>query len=183
MKKFIIFTECLLLILISLLLTTCEKPEYDLFPLKEGNEFYFTYYKYRYIGVNEYTKGNERWKIVSVFSDGNSNVYKVERKLNAVLQVFGQAITISDSLRFFEVSENKSTSELSSSTMFQFTEIRFRRYQNDPMFEMKKECLSGVLGWNYLFKADSGLTKFGYCHPPNQITNESLHLDSLKIYH
>ena len=38
-------------------------------------------------------------------------------------------------------------------------------------------------GWSYLFKADSGLTKFIYYHPPNQITNESLSLDSLKIFH
>lgn len=171
----------LLLVFLSFLLNTCKKPEYDLFPLNVGNEFYYTYYKYRYTGISAYTNGTERWKVVSVYSQGNSNIYRIEQKLNAVLKVAGQTIIFSDSLRFFEISEDRSSSILSSSSMFQVVEIRFKRYQNDPVLEIKKECLSSVQGWSYTFKVDSGLTKYSYCHPPNQITNESLHLDSVRI--
>ncbi len=172
----------LLLVFLCFLLNTCEKPEYDLFPLNLGNEFYYTYFKYQYTGISAYTNGTERWKVDSVYSQGNSNIYRIEQKLNAVLRVAGQTIIISDSLRFFEIREDKSSSILSASSMFQFIEISFKRYQNNPVFEIKKECLSGVLGWSYSFKADSGLTSYGYCHPPNKITHESLHLDSLKIF-
>jgi len=182
MKRFLIYVLFFLLVLSGFLLGTCEKQEYDLFPLKVGNEFYYTYYKYRYTGISAYTNGTERWKVISVSSQGNSNIYRIERKLNAILNIGDQSIIISDSSGFFEISEDKSSSLLSSSSMLLYIEISFKRYQYDPVFEIKQEGHSNVQGWSYLFKADSGLTKYTYYHPPNQITNESLHLDSLKIY-
>lgn len=183
MKRLLIHTVFFLLVLSGFLSGGCEKQEYDLFPLKTGNEFYYTYYKYRYTGISAYTNGTERWKVISVSSQGNYNIYRIERKFNAILKVAGQTIIFSDSLRFFEISEDKSSSLLSSKSMSPFTEISFKRYQHDPVFEIKQEGHSSVQGWSFLFKADSGLTKYTYYHPPNQITNESLHLDSLKIFH
>lgn len=103
--------------------------------------------------------------------------------MNATLKVAGQTIIISDSVRYFEISEDISSSLISSSSMILFLEISFKRYQNDSQIEIKQEGNSNMEGWSYLFKADSGLTKFIYYHPPNQITNESLSLDSLKIFH
>ena len=183
MKRFLKYVFISLLILTGSILCSCEKQEYDLFPLKVGNEFFYTYYKYRYTGISAYTNGTERWKVISVSSQGNSDIYRIERKLDAILKVAGQTIIISDSLRFFEISEDKSSSLLSTSSMLLSTEIRFKRYQQDPVFEIKQEGHSNQQDWSYLFKADSGLTKYTYYHPPNQITNESLQLDSLKIYH
>jgi len=182
MNRLIIYVIFLLFVISVFLLSTCEKQEYDLFPLKAGNEFYYTYYKYRYTGISAYTSGNERWKVISVSSQGNSNVYTIERSLNAILKVAGQTIIISDSLKFFEIREDKSSSLISFSSMLLYKEISFKRYRHDPVFEIKQEGNSTTEGWRYLFKADSGLTKYTYYHPPNQITNESLHLDSLKIF-
>jgi hypothetical protein len=182
MKRFMIYELFLMLVLSGFLLGTCEKQEYDLFPLKVGNEFYYTYHKDRYSGLHTYTNGTERWKVISVSSQGNSDIYRIERRLNAILEIDSrQPIIISDSLSFFEISEDKSSSILSSSSMLLYLEISFKRYQIDPVFEIKHVNI-GFEDWSYLFKADSGLTKFTYYHPPNQITNESLHLDSCKIY-
>ncbi len=183
MRIFLKYLQFIVFVLTGFLLSTCEKPEYDLFPLKVGNEFYYTYYKYRYTGISAYTNGTEIWKVISVSSQGNTDGYRIERKFNAILKVAGQTIIISDSLRFFEISEDRSSSLLSSSSMILFKEISFRRYQHDPVFEIKQEGNSSQQGWSYLFKVDSGLTKYTYYHPPNQITNELLKLDSVKIYH
>jgi hypothetical protein len=172
-----------LLVLSLFLFRGCEKEEkYDLFPLKVGNEFYYKYYKYRYSGISAYTNGTETWKVVSESSQGNSKTYRIERKLNATLKVGGQTINIRDSLSYFEINEEKQSSLLSTSSMLLFFEIRFKRYQNDYQLVIKQEGNSVTSAWSYLFKADSGLTKFTYYHPPNQITNESLTLDSLKRY-
>jgi hypothetical protein len=182
MKIFRKYVFISLLVLTGFVLCTCEKEEYDLFPLKVGNEFFYTYYKYRYSGISAYTNGTERWKVISVSSQGNSDIYRIERKLDAILKVAGQTIVFSDSLRYFDISEDKSSSLLSSSSMLLYTEIRFKRYQHDPVFEIKQEGYSNRESWSYFFKADSGLTKYTYYHPPNQITDESLQLDSIKIY-
>jgi hypothetical protein len=183
MRKYLICIFFWFLVLSGFLFSTCEKQErYDLFPLKVGNEFYYKYYKYRYTGISAYTNGTETWKVVSESSQGNSNIYRIERKLNATLKVGGQTIIISDSARYFEISEDRSSSLISSSSMILFLEISFKRYQNDSQIEIKQEGHSNMEGWSYLFKADSGLTKYTYYHPPNQITNESLSLDSLKLF-
>lgn len=147
---------------------------YDLFPLKVGNEFYYKYNKERYTGIWAYTNGNETWKVVSESSQGNSINYIIEQKMNATLRVAGQTIIISDSTSPLVVSEDKISSLIS------FWNITFKRYQSISQIEIKQEGHSNMPGWSYLFKADSGLTKYNYYHPPNQITYESLYLDSLK---
>lgn len=170
------------LVLSGFMFCACEKKEiYDLFPLKVGNEFYYKYYKYRYTGISAYTSGTETWKVVSASGKGNSIIYRIERELNATLKVAGQTIIISDSLQYFEISEDISSSTLSSSSMILFVEVSLKRYQNDSEIEIKQEGHGDMIGWSYLFKADSGLTKYTYYHPPNQITNETLSLDSIKI--
>ena len=183
MKKILAIRSIWTLVLFFCLLVTCKKQEtYDLFPLKSGNVFYYTYYMYRFSGISAYTNGNETWRVVSESLHGNSITYTIERKLNAVLKVAGQTIIISDSIRYFEISEDKSSSLLTSSSMLLHVDISLRRYQNDSRIEIKQESHSNTEGWSYLFKADSGLTKYTYYHPPNQITNETLSLDSLKLF-
>jgi hypothetical protein len=183
MKKIVAIRSIWILIISVCLFVDCKKQEtYDLFPLKPGNEFYYKYYRYRFNGIFAYTTGTETWTVVSESSQGNSNIYTIERKLNALLEVAGQTIIISDSIRYFEISENKSSSMLSSSSMLINTDLGFRRYQNNSQIELKQEGQSNSESWSYLFKADSGLTKYTYSHPPNQITNETLSLDSLKLF-
>lgn len=176
MRRFRLHILFLFLVLSVFLSGSCEKQEYDLFPLKVGNEFYYTYKKDE---INADFSGTERWKVISVSSQGRTDTYTIELKLNGTLKTGDQTRVISDSLSFFEISEDKSSSLLSSSSMLLNIEISFKRYQEDPEFEIKHEQIET---WSYLFKADSGLTMFTYYHPPNHFIVESLHLDSLKIF-
>jgi hypothetical protein len=181
MRKHLIPVFVWLLVLSGFLLSTCKKQErYDLFPLKVGNEFYYKYYKYRYTGVSSYTNGTETWKVVSESSQGSLINYIIEVKMNAIVTGVGAKI-ISDSLRYVEINENKSSSLISATSLIPLWNFPFKRYQDVSQVEIKQECRSGILGWSFKFKADSGLTKYTYCHPPNQITNETLTLDSLKL--
>jgi hypothetical protein len=183
MKKNLAIRSIYFLFLSASLFVACKKQEtYDLFPLKQGNEFYYKYYRYRYAGISAYTNGTETWTVVSESTQGNNCTYTIERKLNAVLKVAGQTIIITDSIRYFTIIEDKSTSLLSSSSMLLNIDISFKRYHDDSRIEIKQESYTNREGWSYLFKADSGLTKFAYYHPPNSITNETLSLDSLKLF-
>jgi hypothetical protein len=165
------------LFLSSFLFNGCEKQEdYDLFPLKAGNEFYYKYYKYRYTGISAYTTGTETWKVLSETVQDNSIKYNIERTLNAILKVAGLTDTISDSKSYLEIIEDKSSSVIS---VFGFS---FKRYQDIPEIELKQQGYTSMPSLTCVFKADSGLMKYSYYHPPNQITNETLHLDSLKIF-
>jgi hypothetical protein len=182
MKKIPFIRSIWILLLAGCLFVACKKQEtYDLFPLKVGNEFYYKYHKTRINGIPAYTDGTERWKIVSESIQGNSITYTIEQKLNAILKVAGQTIIFSDSIRYIEISEDISSSLITSSSLIIYQEISFKRYQDISRFEIKQDGYSAGQSWSYLFKADSGLTLFTYYHPPNQITNESLHLDSLKV--
>jgi hypothetical protein len=159
-------------------LISCEKEEkgkYDLFPLQAGNEFYYTYYKYRYSGLASYTGGVETWKVVSESSQGNSITYLIERKLNATYRFLGDSIIISDSTRFLMVNETRSSSVIS---VFGFS---FKRHQDVSEIELKKEGNTNTSSWSYIFEADKGMTEYQYYHPPNQVEIESLILDSLKV--
>lgn len=170
-----------ILVLSGLMFSTCAKQErYDLFPLKAGNEFYYKYYKYRYTGVSSYTNGTETWKVVSESSQGNLINYTIEITINATVTGIGAKI-ISDSIRYVVINEEKSSSLISASSLIPLWNFPFKRYQDVSHYEVKQECHSSVLGWSFIFKADSGLTRYSYCHPPNQITNETLTLDSVKL--
>ena len=112
-------------------------------------------------------------------SIGNSIIYTIEIKMN--LRVTGiENKIISDSVRYVEITENKSTSLISASSLIPLWNFPFKRYQDVSHYEVMRQCFSSVEGWNFIFKADSGLTKYGYCHPPNHVVHESLTLDSLK---
>jgi len=173
----------LYLVLFTFLFNSCEKQENcDLFPLNVGNEFYYTYSKYRYTGISAYTFGTETWKVISELEQDRSVNYRIERVLNATLKVAGQTIVISDSITYLTIIEDKSSSLLSFSSLVSLWKISFKRFQDDAMYEIKQEGNLNTESWSFQFKADTGLTHFMYYHPPNQITNESLSLDSLKIF-
>jgi hypothetical protein len=167
-----------LLVIIFSSLISCEKEEkgrYDLFPLKAGNEFYYTYYKYRYSGLAAYTGGTETWKVVSESSQGNTIIYAIERTLNATYRFLGDSMIISDSTRFLTVREERSSSVIS---IFGFS---FKRHQDVSQIELKKEGNTNTASWSYIFEAGRGMTEYQYYHPPNQVEMESLILDSCKV--
>jgi hypothetical protein len=187
MRKPLLLQNLLLLTLSVFQFSGCEKQEkqerYDLFPLNLGNEFYYNYHETHFNGITAYTDGTETWKVVSVSTEGNTNTYTFERRLNAILKVAGQTIIISDSIRHFEVNEDKSSYLVTSSSMMLNQDLSFERYQSVSPFEIKHNGYSTEQSWSYLFKADSGLTLYTYYHPPNQIVNETITLDSLKLIH
>jgi hypothetical protein len=92
--------------------------------------------------------------------------------------VAGQTIVFSDSISYLEAIEDGSSS-------ISFMDCNFERYQNVSQAEVKREMVAsnGTYKWSATFKADSGMTYYSYYHPPNQITNETLTLDSLKLIH
>ena len=167
----------LILVTTGILLNSCNKQEtYDLFPLKVGNEFYYKYHKYRFNGISAYTDGYETWKVVSELIQGDSIIHTIERTLNATTIIPGlDTITINNNKIQLVISEKKSSSLISLWGFY------FKRYQDISRIELKKQDNTSMPSLTCLFKADSGLVKYNYHHPPNQITDESLVLESLKI--
>ena len=164
------------LLLMGYLLCGCEKQgRYDIFPLKTGNEFYYSYSSSRFTGISAYSRGNETWQIVSESTQGNSITYLIERTLNGISVALGDTTKIIDSRSMLQVVENKSSSAIS---LWGFT---FKRYQDESHLELFAQGYSSGPSLTCVFKADSGMTKYYYYHPPNQIFQESYYLDSLKI--
>ena len=180
MKKFLIISLSLFFVLYGFLFDACKKEKqetpYDLFPLKVGNEFYYKYYRGKMMAE---TKGTETWKVVSESFQGGSVKYLIERKLNAIFTYPLHQIVITDSISYLEVTEDKSS--LISSLFLSYSNLSFKRYQNVNQYVIE-QTYAGTMTptWKYIFVADSGLTSYNYHHPPNQITNITLHLDSLK---
>ncbi len=174
MRKILQTSSLWVLVLSSLLLSSCEKQgRYDLFSIKVGNEFYFRFNKDFMLSS---TNGTETWKVISEESKGSSVKYMIERKLNVVQIVLNYTVIISDSTRYLEVIEEILYSLIS---VFGYS---FKRCQDVSQIEVKNEGTISTPVTTYAFKADSGMVSYHYYHPPNQVTNESLRLDSLKIY-
>jgi hypothetical protein len=165
----------LVLVLLGILMNSCKKQEvYDLFPLNVGNEFYYIYYKHRSL-PSAYTNGIETWKVLSELAQGDSIIHIIERKVNTTTVLPGLDTIINNSVSQFVISEKKSSSLIS------FWGLNFRRFQQVSWIQFKQQGGGSMSSWSYDFKADSGLVKYFYHHPPNSIYDESLVLDSVKI--
>lgn len=191
MRRFLSFELIFISILSVVLFDTCKKePEkvvegknFDLFPLKVNNLFYYSYFHGKSNGaISEYTKGTEVWKVVSVSDAGTSFRYFIECKLSAIRIIsFAPKDTIQvESQRNIVIDEQKSTSNLSFT--FNNNSFIFERYQNTDHYVVSQNGGTAAISWSYVFTADSGLTKYTYYDPPNQIENKLLKLDSLRTY-
>ena len=159
-----------------------EIPVFDIFPLKVGNEFYYKY-EYKFINgpIDGWTKGTEVWKVVTESTQGNIVNYIIERKINGIQILNGTDKTvISNRLTNFTIKKGTSDSILTSNFGFNYGDINLKIYNQDSIVKIQKEGGTSGISWSFLFKADSGLTKYSYYHPPNYISSESLILDSLK---
>jgi hypothetical protein len=166
---------CLAIILVFLF-NTCERHEtYDLFPLKEGNEFYYTYYKKNNMPT-AITEGIETWKVISESAQGDSITYLVEHHQICTVRI-GYDTIIHDWKWQDIISEKKQSSVISKWGFL------FKRYQSVSRIELYKQGYSTSPSISCVFKADSGLVSYYYHHPPNHVYDESLALDSLKIVH
>ena len=166
----------LIITLSSIIVHSCGKHEtYDLFPLKAGNEFYYNYQK-RTEMIYTYTIGIESWKVVSDFQQGDSIVYVVERNLKAktIIPALKDTMDINETTQFL-------ISEKRSSSLISFMGFKFKRYQDIPSIELNSQGYSTMPSSRCTFKSDSGLIKYYYYHPPNQVKYISMFLDSLKV--
>ncbi len=162
----------------GIIITSCEKQDtYDLFPLKVGNEFYYNYYKKTAL-ITSYTRGVESWKVISEYDHGDSIIYLLEQTIDAtrVTPTLGDTFNIYTKIQF-EISEQK------SSSIIYFRPFKFKRYQDVSRIELSQQRGSSWPDVRCTFKADSGMVKYYYHHPPNQIYDIELKLDSIKISH
>lgn len=152
-----------LILLLQILLLACNKPESprDLYPLKVGNEYYFSYSKTKPVTIQSTTKGVEVWKVISDSIKGNSIHYLIERKLNAteLVPTINYRRDIIDAISYLEIIEDKSSSVIS------FWNISFRRYQDVGHIEISTEGGTSMPTTTFTFKADSGLVYYYYYHP------------------
>jgi len=172
-----ITTNLLIPILCWFLLISCEEQEplYDLFPLKVGNEFNYTYSKDRYYPLIVNTRGTESWKVVLLTAQDGYFTYTVERKIFLVTTLLSDTIDVTNDTIFMEVKEKEST------TLISFWGFEFKRYQDVPEIELKHEGEPTMPTESCVFKADSGLVFYSYYHPPNQVINQTLRLDSVNF--
>jgi hypothetical protein len=174
MTKLLKISLLLILVLVGTTNNSCEEEEtYDMFSYKVGNEYYYNYYKYRLAKVSSVIKGVETWKVISKTEYYDSNIFMIERKLNGVSSFAGCTTIIKDSIQFINAVEFKEKST------FSILGIEIPRNHDKPEFVVDHYYYGSHSQWT--FKADSGLTRYYYYHPPNHIVNEWLTLDSIWI--
>jgi hypothetical protein len=163
-----------------------SKPDLnDLFPLKVGNIFYYTLKdKYDKFLLGHYTDGIEKWTIISITSNEDNNNYSIERKLNGIFVNWNNVdwnnpicdtTIIKDSIRYFSINENQSTSIMS------FWNITLKRYQSTPDTIIRWWGYNQDNNASYYFNEGRGLTEYYYSEGLMiSQTRVSLILDSLK---
>ena len=162
----------------SIFVQSCKKQEtYDLFPLKVGNEFYYYYAMDRWSPIHAYAYGIETWKVVSESIQGDSIVYTILQTLNGKTIIPGlhDTIEIKDQIYQQNIIQKK------FSSLIIFEGFKFYRYQDVSQIDLSIEGGAGMVTRRCVFKADSGMVKSYYRHPPNQIMHITLTLDSIKI--
>ena len=172
-------------------LSSCEKqqvevPEYDLFPLHAGNEYFYSYNEYEiHVGAGRIDeKCNLKWDILQKLENDTVTLYEIEETMynRICYHIFFDSFDTSypeTTISYFTITETTLTNELT-----------FKGWGPFPRYSEKRDTVfeSGypVYGSNYYkwqFTADSGLVHFkfqgGSTHRPS---GYSTNLDSLKIF-
>jgi hypothetical protein len=160
----------LLIEVISILtLKSCKEKEepglttYDLFPLKVGNEFYYSYsYTTQYDGPYKKSNGKRKWRILTDSLKIFSVEYIFEEKYNGVeiiKIIYPKTIVdttiIKDSIRYFKVIEDKS-GQLSFWNLNPTWNITLQRCQMDSDIVIHNWVGSNYQR-DYQFHANKGL--------------------------
>lgn len=191
MKRVLLFLKFSLLIGCPLLLNFCKKenenqPLNDLFPVQEGQEYYYSYYSLNdHILIGYCYLGNEKWTIKSDSANDKDIIHCIERKFNGIrvdwnylsTKSFKDTTLVTDSIIFMTIEENKNSSILT----FPVWGISLNRFQNikETTIELYDSGLDPYKSWR--FQADSGLCKYYYSEGLTSFRiRESLILDSIK---
>ena len=189
MTKALRISLLILVATLSMFLSCCTKEEgshlFDLFPLKVGNEYYYSY-SYSYLkdilGPGNKSIGNIKWTILTDSLKDNMTEYYFEEKFNGIdtKYPFNDTTTVNDRIRYFKVIEDPS-GLLTFWNITPHWDINLKRYHNHP--DTAIHNWGPQIGADYYFHADSGLTKYSYINLPNlDITNELYILNSIKIF-
>jgi hypothetical protein len=182
------------LILLIFLTHSCKKEEiptnevpsaYDLFPLKKGNKYHYSYDSfYQASPYEDNFNGKERWTVLSDSLKESKKEYLFETVFNGTeMKVIPypykrDTIIIKDKISYFKVIQDSS-----GLLVFGILSIdAFQRYQN--VAEMKgQKTQYGIGNTAYTFYAGRGLIKYNFYYSTNQVhSSRSYTLDSAKIY-
>ena len=186
----------LIVIVSTLILKSCKKkeepelPTYDLFPLKVGDEFYYSYsYSTLTDGPFKKSNGRKKWKILTDSLKDLSVEYLFEEKYNGMEinkivypNTIVDTITINDSIRYFKVIEDKS-GQLSFWNLNATWNITLQRHQRDSDIFVHN-WIGTSYQRDYQFHANKGL--IDYINGKGPIANsysERYKLDSVKLIH
>jgi hypothetical protein len=181
-------------IILTIILFNCKKDDqqnkiqYDLFPLKVGNEFYFRHsHGYtRYIDGYD-TIGTEKWTVMSNSTKNNNIEYSIEKKFNGFFvkwcSLCGNGQNYFPPLRdsTIIVEEGHFTITQKPSGDLLFWSITIPRYYSKPDTIISLKWASDW-GESYTFKAEKGLTSYTFS---GGLTSFNYHrkyiLDSVRI--
>jgi hypothetical protein len=189
--KMIRNTRFLLLILVILIIIPlrCKKDDhqnkiqYDLFPIKVGNEYYYHHeYSYHDYFTGYDTIGIEKWTVIVDSKKNNQIEYLIETKFNGIYVNWSslQSDTHRDTTFNIVKTSHFLVTERSSGELL-FWDITIPRY-SDKADTTIRIWLMADHSESYYFKADLGLTNYykSFDMLESQI-RESLIQDSVKI--
>lgn len=163
----------LLISISTLVIKGCKKDEvpaenalYDLFPLKPGNIFYYSYsYSFQQdpvFGPVKNAGGKRQWRILTASSEINSVEYTFEEKYNGFEKttiiypdIVTDSINIIDSIRYFKVIEDEN-GQLSFLNLNPTWNITLQRFQKDSDIVIHNWA-GGNYRRDYQFHANKGL--------------------------
>jgi hypothetical protein len=179
-----------MVVILTIIFLKCEKDDhqnknqFDLFPLKVGNEYYY-HHKYSYddFVVGYDTIGIEKWTVLRDSKNYNNIEYVIEKKFNGIYVNWSslQSDTHRDTtfniakISHFIVTEKPSGELL-------FWDITIPRFFDKPDTTIHLVFYSIDYTKSYFFKADSGLTSYyNNWGLMSRRIRESLIQDSVKI--
>jgi hypothetical protein len=149
-------------VILCIVSVKCRKEEYDLFPLKVGNEYYYKHsVSFDDFVVGYDTIGVEKWTVLKDSKNNNDIEYTIEKKFNGIYVNWSSlqndkhrdTIIITDKTEYFIVTEKPSGELL-------FWDFTIPRYSDKADITIHKEYYSQDYTKSYFFKADLGLTSY-----------------------
>ena len=184
-KTRFLFVVIVILTIISL---KCKKDDnqyqYDLFPLKVGNEYYYQHkYSFDDFVAGYDSIGIEKWTVLTDSKNNNNTEYLIEKKFNGIYVNWSSLQSDKHRDTTFNITRTSHfiITEKPSGELL-FWDIAFPRFSDKPDTTIHLEFYSMDYNKSYFFKADLGLTSYynNWGLMSHRI-RESLIQDSVKI--